>query len=124
MPRIKILSSGDVSEESIHNAVMQWIRLNPSLEKVVMHIPNEGRRTLNFGKRLKDMGMKKGVSDLFIAMSKHNYHGAWIELKSAHGKLSQHQKEFLDEMDRQGYFTSTCWSIDEAINIIKWYYFD
>lgn len=67
--------------------------------------------------------MRKGVSDLFIAMGKHGYHGAWIELKSAKGKLSKEQEYFLKDMSEQNYFTSVCYSVEEASSVIKWYCF-
>lgn len=100
---------------------MDWVRLNPVLKKLVLHIPNEGQRTKRFGKLLQDMGMRAGVSDLFIAMAFHGFYGAWIELKSKDGIVSAVQKEFLADMKEQGYFTAVCWSIDEAIDLIKWY---
>lgn len=103
---------------------MEWVRIHPLLKKLVLHFPNEGRRTLRFGKLLKDMGMRAGVSDLLIATARHGHIGAWIELKSADGVISPAQKEFLDDMSQQGYFTAICWSIDEAINTIQWYCFD
>lgn len=123
MPRIKVLKSGAISEESIHKTVMEWVRAHPMIKKLVLHFPNEGRRTLRFGKLLQDMGMRAGVADLLIAMGRHGFNGAWIELKSARGIVSAAQKEFLDDMSQQGYFTAVCWSIDEAISTIDWYCF-
>ena len=123
MPRIKVLKSGDISEETIHKTVMEWVRLHPLLKRLVLHFPNEGHRTVRFGKLLKDMGMRAGVSDLFIAMPRHEFNGAWIELKSSNGILSAAQKEFLKDMSQQNYFTAVCRSIDEAIRIIDWYCF-
>ena len=100
---------------------MEWVRLQPQLRGLVLHIPNEGRRSERYGKLLKDMGMRAGVSDLFIAMARRNYNGAWIELKSANGKVSPEQASFQLDMDRQNYFTSVCWSIEDAIKTIGWY---
>lgn len=124
MSRVQLLKSGDISEETIHKTVMQWVRAHPIISPLVLHFPNEGRRTKRFGKLLQDMGMRAGVSDLFIAMQKHEFGGAWIELKSSRGYASQFQKDFLQDMSQQNYFTAICWSIDEAINTIKWYCFD
>src|SRR5580698_8955954 len=115
------LKSGHISEETIHKTVMEWVRLHPRLKGLVLHFPNEGRRTRRYGKLLNDMGMRAGVSDLFIAMGRHGYHGAWIELKSAGGRVSDEQHRFLYDMRQQNYFTVVCWSIEEAINTISWY---
>lgn len=103
---------------------MQWVRLNPVLRMCVIHIPNEGKRTVTYGKHLKDMGMRPGVSDLFIAMTRHGYSGAWIELKSKKGIISKAQMEFKNDMHRQHYYTETCYSIEDAIQIISWYCFE
>lgn len=122
--KLKLLKSGDISEEAIHKTVMEWVRMHPILKGLVLHFPNEGSRSERFGRLLKVMGMRAGVSDLLIAMPRHGYGGAWIELKSLNGILSPHQKVFLEDMGQQNYFTAVCWSIDEAINTISWYCFD
>lgn len=115
------LKSGHISENTIHKTVMEWVRLHPRLRGLVIHFPNEGRRTKRYGKLLNDMGMRAGVSDLFIAMGRHGYLGAWIELKSAGGKVSDEQHRFLYDMRQQSYFTVVCWSIEEAVRVISWY---
>jgi hypothetical protein len=124
MPKTQYLKSGDISENAIQKAVMQWVKLDPVLRMCVIHIPNEGKRTSRYGKSLKEMGMRPGVADLFIAMPRKGYNGAWIELKSENGVLSDSQMEFLDDMRNQNYLTSTCHSIDEAIKTISWYCFE
>lgn len=117
----RYLKSGDISEEQIQRTVFEYIRLHKELSKFIIHIPNEGKRSPRYGKMLKSIGMRAGVPDIFIAKSCHGYHGAWIELKSAKGKLSDAQKLFLDTMNENGYYTMTCYSIEEAINVINAY---
>ncbi len=115
--------SNNISEAIIHKTVIQWATLHPYLRKKILHFPNEGKRTPQYGRFLKELGMRAGVADLLITKARHGYHGAWIELKSKDGKLSQVQKEFLEDMKEEGYFTDVCYSIDEAINTISWYCF-
>lgn len=121
MSHIKVLKSGTLSEEAIHRTVMTWATHHPALKGIVLHVPNEGKRSLSYGKLLKKMGMRAGVADLFIATGRHGFFGAWIELKSANGIVSLAQKQFLNDMHEQNYFTAICWSIEEAINVISWY---
>lgn len=123
MARTASLKSGDISESSIQKTVMQWVNLNPLLRGFIIHIPNEGKRTSRYGKSLKDMGMRPGVSDLFIALPRHGYCGAWIELKSKKGILSDSQKAFLTDMSEQNYYINVCWTIEKAIETIRWYCF-
>ena len=117
------LKSGDVSESAIQKAVMEWVNLKPTIKNFIIHIPNEGKRSARYGKSLKDMGMRPGVADLFIAMARHECNGAWIELKSTNGVLTEQQKEFLHDMEEQNYFTQVCGSIESAIATIDWYCF-
>jgi hypothetical protein len=119
----KTLKSGELSESAIQKTVMEWVNTKRGLRNFVIHIPNEGKRTTYYGKSLKDMGMRPGVADLFIAMPKHGYHGAWIELKSKHGGLSTNQRDFLVDMMIKNYFATACFSIEDAIDTINWYCF-
>jgi len=103
---------------------MQWAKIHPVIKqyfKCILHFPNEGKRTSRFGAKLKSMGMRKGVVDLFIAVPKRGYGGAWIELKSAKGIVKPEQKQFLEDMAAQNFYTSVCWSIEEAITCLSWY---
>lgn len=109
------------SEDSIQIALMEWIALHPSISPYIIHIPNEGKRSISFGRKLKKMGMRSGVYDLFIAMPKHGYNGMWLELKSKKGKLTKNQIEFCKDMGKQNYFPYVVYSLDDAINIIKYY---
>lgn len=121
---MRYLKNGDIAEVSIHTTVLEWASVDPLIKpyrKFILHYPNEGKRSARYGKMLKRMGMRKGVSDLFIAVSRHEYNGAWIELKSVKGVLSQEQKTFLEDMASQNYYTAVCWSIEEAIETISWY---
>lgn len=118
---MRLLKSGAISESTMHKTVMEWVRLHPKLNGIVIHMPNEGPRTERYGRLLRDMGMRAGVSDLFICMARHGFHGAWIELKSARGRVSREQASFQLDMANQGYFTMVCYSVDEAIQTISWY---
>jgi len=121
VPMVQYLKSGDIPEINIQKCVMDWVRLNPSISNLIIHFPNEGKRTFSFGKSLKNLGLRKGVSDLFIAMPRHGFGGAWIELKSRNGFLTKYQKLFLKDMDEQNFFTKVCYCIDDTIETIKWY---
>lgn len=114
-------ANGELSEYAIHKTVMDWARYNKSLAGYILHFPSEGKRSISFGARLKSLGMRKGVADLLIAMPRHGYHGAWIELKADGGKLSKEQQAFLDDMKGMGYFTQATFGLDAALEIIQWY---
>lgn len=107
-------------------AIMEWIGLHPNVMPYVIHIPNEGKRSFYEGKMLKKMGLRKGVSDLFIAIPKARYHGLWIEHKArrSNGKFGTPTVEqllFIEQMNHQGYYATVTQGIDDAINTLKWY---
>ena len=122
MPQVKYLKSGEIAEDSIQKTVIHWTRFHPVLKNIVIHIPNEGKRSPQYGRNLKAMGLMPGVWDLLVACGRHGYIGAWIELKSAEGRLSPYQMAFGKHMEQQNYYTAVCYSIDDAIKKIEWYY--
>lgn len=117
----RLLKGGVLSEDSVHEAVMDWVWLHPDIRAFVIHIPNEGQRPSKYGAKLKKMGMRRGVSDLLVTMARHGYHGAWIEIKSEKGIVSLDQKRFHVEQSSQGYYCDITYGIDETIQIIEWY---
>lgn len=78
------------------------------------HIPNGGSRNPIEAANLKKQGVKSGVSDIFLPVPRANYHGFYVEMKSANGVLSDNQKEFLTAMKKQHYATCVCYSWEAA----------
>ena len=68
------------------------------------------------------MGVKAGVSDLFLAYPNPNYHGLWIELKSEKGKMSPEQKHWLKLMADVGYATAISYHIENTYDILRDYF--
>lgn len=111
----------ELTEKQIHLTVMRWVRLQKDLDRFVLHFPNESPRHPRYGLLLKNMGMRKGVSDLFIAKPCGGYHGAWIEIKTNKGRVSKEQKEFHEDMESQNYFCAVTRGVDDTINTIECY---
>lgn len=114
--------------------VIQWAKHReseyPAL-KWLMHIPNGGRRDGREAAVLKQMGVKSGVSDLFLphpasVLIKEsgewgNYHGLFIEMKYGKNILSAGQKEFLYDMALCGYYAAVCYSYNQAVKVLEGY---
>lgn len=86
------------SKESVeHIKVVEWIKANeeqyPQLS-TIYHVPNSFFGT-GFGviQWLKKLGMRKGIYDLIIPISKNNYCSYWIEFKAPGKKLTPEQKQ-------------------------------
>ena len=67
------------------------------------------------------MGVKAGVSDLCLPYPKGLYCGLYIEMKFGDNRQQETQKEFLADMAAAGHFVATCYSAEEAIEVIKKY---
>ncbi len=69
------------------------------------------------------MGVKPGVSDIFVDIPKpeKNYRGLWIELKVGARKPTEAQKLFLARKAVQGYCTVCVVGFDAAVAFIEGY---
>lgn len=112
------------SEDTEQIAVIQWSQYNmnryPEL-KWLHHCPNGGSRNRNEAVKLKQMGVKAGVSDLCLPYPKGIYCGLYIEMKFGGNRQQETQKEFLKDMAEAGHFVATCYSAEEAIGVIEQY---
>ena len=91
------------SEDFEQMYLIDWASLDNDIKPFLIHIRNEGKRTIGEGAKAKHMGLTRGVSDLFFAKPNGAYHGFWIELKAPKGKLSAYQKIWLEKMKMVGY---------------------
>ena len=84
-------------EKVEHINVVNWFAFHfPDLEEDFHHFANERRCSVQEGRMLKRMGVKKGVADFFLALPQEEFHGLWIELKAGKGRLSKEQEQFLN----------------------------
>lgn len=88
------------------------------------HVPNESRRPGQAGNiermMLKAQGVLSGVADWCVPYkTSYGHPGAYIELKSKGGKLSQDQIKFLNAMYEQGQFCAVVWNLDSFEGLLK-----
>lgn len=111
-------------EHQHQKAIMDWARMarakHPELW-LLYAIPNGGHRSKTTAGRLKDEGVKAGVPDLHLPISRGGFVGLWIEMKSPIGKLSENQKQWAQKLQDAGHKVEVCRSAQEAINVIVWY---
>lgn len=112
------------SEDTEQILIMQWAEYQQSRYpelKWLYHCPNGGSRNKAEAKKLRQMGVKAGVSDLCLPYPKGIYIGLYIEMKYGKNNLQETQKEFLSAMMAAGHYVATCYTAQAAINIIKEY---
>ena len=118
------LKSGSLSEDQIQCDFFSWIYLQervwPELQ-LMFHIANGGSRHPLEAIKLKRMGVRRSVPDVFIAVPKGQYHGLWIEFKSDKGEQTVGQVEMFGQLRAQGYRCEVCRTWQDAIGITKTY---
>ena len=97
----------------------QWL----NIKKIpFFHIPNGGKRGVLEASRLKKMGVKAGIPDIFIHVPVDPYAGLFVEMKKKKGgSLSLSQKLKIVELNALGYCALTAEGCDEAIKITEAY---
>lgn len=95
----------------------KWPELN-----LFYHIPNEGKRSPAAAMRLKQEGMKRGVPDNCLPVARGKYHGLYIELKRIRdGRATSDQKQWIEDLNNQGYLAMICKGWEEAAKVIERY---
>lgn len=103
--------------------------------RLMYHIPNGGKRNKAEAARFKAMGVKPGVSDIFLPVCRHGnvelyaddkvyatgpiYFGLYIELKRQYGgEVTDLQNDWLRDMRAQGYAAEVCQGAEMAERVI------
>ena len=106
------------SEDAEQEAVVEYCDL---LHIPIVHIPNEGKRSLSYAARMKRMGLRSGFPDLLVPLARGGYHGLFIEMKYGKNKTTKEQKEWLERLSAEGYACTVCYNAAEAIKTIESY---
>ncbi len=111
-----------IGEESVEQIkVVEWLKqCHPEIP--FMHLAGERKCSPAYGRMLKRMGHKAGVSDLFFPRSNKIHKGLFLELKSAKGKPTDLQLDFLCQMMSEGYLGIVCYGSKQAIDAISLFY--
>ena len=105
-------------EDLLQNSIIRYIDLQYP-DVYYFHVPNEGKRTYFERFNAKVLGIKSGVSDLFLFCTNKML---ILEVKQGKNKPTKNQQDFLDKMCEFGFNATWCNSFDSAKKIIdKWY---
>ena len=121
------------SEHDEQAALFAWADLNqrkyPAL-KLLFAIPNGGHRHIAVALKLKAEGVKAGVPDIFLPVSRflsrkdryYSYHGLFIEMKRRKGGVvGPSQGEWVEKLKEQGYMCEVANGFEAAKKIIEDY---
>ena len=113
------------SEHAHQRAFFKWWREYAKCknipEQLCFAIPNASALS-DTGRIYKwSEGLTAGVSDIFVAIPRATYHGLFLEMKRATGKISPDQDRFLHYVAEQGYRTEIAFSGRQAIEWVQNY---
>ena len=122
LPKDKRLLPKEGQEQA---TLMNWAAMHkdvyPELA-LLFHIPNGGGRSKAEAGRFKAEGVKAGVPDLMLPVARGEYHGLFIELKRLDGgTVSKAQKEWIRDLNAQGYRAEVCKGWEAASRVIRDY---
>lgn len=112
------------SEDTEQINVILWANRNISSYPELVdlyHIPNGGSRNKAEAVKLKQMGVRAGVSDLHLPYPKGIYHGLFIELKYENNKATNEQIEFMKRMNDAGNLGVICYGAYATIELLEKY---
>ena len=117
------------TENQEQRQLVRWLFDHPILNKFFCKNNNEGKRTPIQGRHLKLMGMRPGVSDLFIYYPTSQYYGLWLEVKrNMHYPPSAMrtdtwlaQIEFIKNVKSVGFAGEFCYGFQDGKRIIESY---
>ncbi|MCM1544793.1 MAG: VRR-NUC domain-containing protein [Ruminococcus sp.] len=115
----------NMKEDEEQALLFEWAELQkgkyPEL-KAMYHVPNEGKRSAWQGAKMKTEGLKPGVPDICLPVSRGGFHSLYIELKREKGgRLTENQRTWLDMLCKLGHYTACCHGAKEAMKVILWY---
>lgn len=116
-------------EEALQIICVEWFRLQYT-GKMIYHIANSvafvkgANKGAFFGmlRRLKNLGLKKGMPDLCIPYAAGKYHGMYIEMKIPGEDARPEQIDIHDELKRNGYMVEICQTFDEFAESVNEYF--
>ena len=112
------------SETTEQIKIFTWAKRNeefvPELQ-LIYHVPNEGQRKVQTGKIMKAAGLKAGVPDICLPVSRDGYGSLYIEMKFGKNKPTEDQQRFIDRLKEAGNKVEVCYSAEAAREIIRHY---
>lgn len=117
------------TENQEQRALVKWLSLHPLLSEFFCKLNNEGKRTEAQGWNLKLMGMRPGVSDLFVPYPSNKFHGLWLEVKrnmnyppsARKTETWINQEIWIERMKSVGYHGDFCYGWENGVKIIEEY---
>lgn len=90
-------------------------------EFALYSVPNGSKRNMIEAAWLKDEGMRAGIPDLELAVSRGGYRTLYIEMKHGDNKLTEEQAKFIEWQKSEGAMCVVCYDWTDARAAIEYY---
>ena len=118
------VSKVTISEHQIQSAFFKIVALHertyPML-KIMFAVPNAAKRSMALASMLKAEGMRSGVPDVMFPYANGKYYGLALEFKSAKGKPTENQLEWIAKLEQYGWKCVIVNDAELAWNVVKEY---
>lgn len=105
--------------------LFRWLRLTRyggrPIADLAWHTPNGGKRNAREAARLKAMGVKPGVPDVFIAIPRGEHAGLFVELKAGRNGATPSQMATMADLASAGFSVALAMGWVEAAAVIADY---
>lgn len=106
-------------EQAEHINIVNWFNFHfPELIDDFHHFANERRCSVQEGRTLKRMGVKRGVPDFFLAIPLNGKAGLWLELKVGKNQPTKEQIAFAERKKLRDYEFAFVWGAEAAKDMI------
>lgn len=108
----RVAAAERITEEAIHRAVVAHVAVRVRPGVVYWHTPNGEARGAGIGGKLKALGTRAGMPDLMLLCCGRLYA---LELKRDGGRLTDHQRRTLSDLEAAGAVTAVAYGLDDAL---------
>lgn len=105
------------SEHKLQVALMDYLAFAGRKDLHWFAIPNQSNRHIANAAKMKAEGVRAGTPDICFVLDAGRV--AWLEMKTATGRLSASQEWFRDMAIRLGHHWALARSVDEAIGFLR-----
>ena len=117
-----------MSERNEQIAYFQWVRIKAKQDRryeMIVGFPMQGFGSREIAIRAasarKQEGMPKGFPDIGIFIPRGDWHGAFVEFKKNGGRPTPEQKDWIKNLEAQGYRAAVVHGLDDLIDFTSGY---
>ena len=99
-------------------------RLNSTQKAGILYCATQGgvRTTIGTARKMVSSGYRKGIPDLMIYNRRGDLIGLALELKTEKGKVSPHQKEWIQNLNEEGWEAKSVFGYEQCVEALFEYF--